>query len=186
MKKGNIKISKFLSYVLRHKPESIDLKLDRNGYALVDELIKCAAENDKKFSREQLREVVATDDKQRFSFSEDGHRIRANQGHSIKVDLALEAIEPPEKLYHGTATRFLESIFQHGLQARSRQHIHLSQDMETAIKVGQRHGKPVVLEIEAQRMNEDGYQFYCSENGIWLTDKVPPQYFLAIDQEKSQ
>lgn len=184
MNTNNQKVSKFLSYVLRHNPDSIGLKLDQNGYAQIDELIKCASKNGKKISREQLKTVVETNDKQRFSLSEDGHRIRANQGHSIKVDLALEAIEPPEKLYHGTATRFLKSIFQHGLQARSRHHVHLSKDMETAIKVGQRHGKPFILEIEAQRMNVDGHKFYCSANGVWLTDNVPPQYFSVIDREK--
>ena len=177
MKTDKEKISKFLSYVLRHKPESIGLKLDLNGWAQIDELLQCASKKGKKLNRKQLREVVETNDKQRFSLSEDGHRIRANQGHSLKVDLALEAIEPPEKLYHGTAKRFLESIFKQGLQPRGRHHVHLSKDLKTAMKVGQRHGKPVVLEIEARQMNIEGYKFYCSANGVWLTDSVPPKYF---------
>ena len=180
MKTDNKKVSKFLSYVLRHDPASINLKLDENGWAQIDELIKCASKNGKKLSRDQLKEVVETNDQKRFSISDDGYLIRANQGHSIKVDLALEAIEPPEKLYHGTATKFLESIFKSGLQPRNRHHVHLSKDIETAIKVGQRHGKPIVLEIEAQRMSIEGYNFYCSANDVWLTDKVPPRYFTVI------
>lgn len=159
---------------------SIGLALDNNGWAQISELIQCASKSGNKFSREQLEEVVRTNDKKRFSISEDGHRIRANQGHSINVDLALEAIQPPEQLYHGTATRFLESILKDGLQPKGRHHVHLSQDIETALKVGQRHGQPTVLEIEAQRMNLEGYSFYCSDNGVWLTDEVPPQYFAVI------
>ena len=156
---------------------SIGLILDNNGWAQISELIQCASQNDNKFSREQLEEVVRNSDKKRFSISEDGHRIRANQGHSIHIDLALEAIQPPEQLYHGTATRFLASILKDGLQPKGRNHVHLSQEIETALKVGQRHGKPAVLAIEAKQMNVEGYSFYCSDNGVWLTDEVPPQYF---------
>lgn len=180
MKADNQKISKFLSYILRHDPISIGLRLDANGWAQISELIQCASKNGSKFSREQLEEVVRDSDKKRFSISEDGHRIRANQGHSIDIDLALEAIKPPEQLYHGTATRFLESILKDGLQPKGRHHVHLSQDIETAVKVGQRHGKPAVLAIEAQHMNLEGYNFYCSDNGVWLADEVPPQYFSVI------
>ncbi len=184
MKKDNEKISKFLSYVLRHNPQSIELTLDDKGWARIDELIRCAAKHGKEFTRAQLQEVVETNDKRRFSISEDGNRIRANQGHSISVDLALQALEPPEKLYHGTATRCLDSILRDGLQSRGRHHVHLSKDIATALNVGQRHGKPTVLEIEAQRMMLEGYRFYCSANGVWLTDEVPPQYFSVMDRSE--
>ena len=177
MKTYDEKISRFPSYVLRHNPASIGLKLDRHGWAQIDELIRCASKKGRKINRNQLRHIVETNDKQRFSLSEDGQLIRATQGHSIEVDLALEAIDPPEKLYHGTAEKFLASIFKSGLQPRGRHHVHLSKDIPTAMKVGQRHGKPVVLEIEARQMNMEGYKFYCSANGVWLTDSVPPQYF---------
>lgn len=176
----NKKISKFLSYVLRHNPAAIGLRLNAGGWAEVDELLQCAAVHGKPFNRQQLEYVVATNDKRRFSFSEDGSFIRANQGHSIAVDLDLEAVTPPEKLYHGTAVRFLEAILQEGLQPRNRHHVHLSSDVETAVKVGQRHGKPAVLEIDAQKMHAAGHKFYCSVNGVWLTDEVPPAYFSVI------
>lgn len=175
-KDSNSKISKFLSYVLRHDPQSIGLVLDGNGWARIGELIQCASEHGRTFSFSKLKEVVDTSDKKRFIISEDGDRIRANQGHSIKIDLALAAAEPPEKLYHGTATRFLDSIFKVGLCSQNRQHVHLSKNTETALQVGQRHGKPVVLEIDAQRMHRDSYVFYCSDNGVWLTEAVPPLY----------
>jgi len=174
---SNIKISKFLSYVLRHNPDSINLTLDENGWAAVDELLECAARNGRKFSRSSLEEVVETNDKKRFILSEDGLLIRANQGHSIQIDLKLEPLKPPEKLYHGTATRFLESILQNGLQPQNRHHVHLSTDRETAMKVGQRHGKPVILAVDALQMDQDGHEFYCSANGVWLTDAVLPRYF---------
>lgn len=183
-KDNNKKISKFLSYVLRHDPASIELKLDENGWAEVQELIKCASKHRKHFSLEKLHEVVDTNDKQRFSISEDGKRIRASQGHSIKIDLALEAISPPDKLYHGTAVRFLDSIFNDGLQSKNRHHVHLSKDTATALTVGQRHGKPAILEIDAKSMSADGYLFYCSANGVWLTETVPPQYFSVISHQK--
>lgn len=177
MKTETIEISKFLSYVLRHHPEAIGLELDKGGWASVDRLMECAARDGKKLTQAQIAEVVATNDKKRFSLSDDGLRIRANQGHSIDIELGLTPLEPPEHLYHGTAKQFLKSILKGGLQAQSRHHVHLSQDIETAIKVGQRHGIPVVLEIASKRMNAEGYQFYRSANGVWLTDKVPPQYF---------
>jgi putative RNA 2'-phosphotransferase len=120
--------------------------------------------------------VVAKNDKQRFSLSADGNRIRANQGHSIPVDLKLEPIEPPIVLFHGTATRFLNSILKNGLKSGSRQHVHLSPDEATAIKVGQRHGKPVVLQIDSSSMHADGHVFYRSENNVWLTRHVPVKY----------
>lgn len=166
------KISKFLSFILRHNPQSIKLKLDAQGWAEIDELIEKSKEI--KLTRELIEEVVRDNDKQRFII--DGNRIRANQGHSINIDLALEAVRPPKVLYHGTATRFLNAIMQEGLTKQSRQHVHLSQDIETATIVGKRHGKVVILEVNAQKMFEEGYEFYLSENGVWLTDRVAVEY----------
>lgn len=176
---NNTKLSKFLSYVLRHNPDSIGLTLDPQGWTSVDELMECAANSGTHFTKAQLVEVVQTNDKQRFSFSDDGLRIRANQGHSIPIDLGLEPVEPPEFLYHGTATRFLPSIQEGGLLPQKRHHVHLSADIETAVKVGQRHGKVVVLKIAAAQMHIDGHPFYCSENDVWLTDDVAPIYFIG-------
>lgn len=129
-------------------------------------------------TREQLDRLVAENDKQRFSFSEDGCRIRANQGHSVEIDLALSPQRPPDVLYHGTATRFLESIRATGLKPGSRQHVHLSRDMQTAIKVGQRHGKPVVLTIRAAALAESGQVFFCSDNGVWLTAPIAVEFIM--------
>jgi putative RNA 2'-phosphotransferase len=171
-----VRLSKFLSLVLRHDPGTIGITLDPNGWVPVDELLSAAARKGKSITREQLDEVVATNDKKRFAFSEDGTRIRASQGHSVEVDLALDPVEPPEHLFHGTATRSVESIRAEGLVRQSRQHVHLSPDEETAIRVGQRHGKPVVLIVRSGQMHRDGHAFYRSDNGVWLTASVPPEY----------
>lgn len=171
-----VRLSKFLSLVLRHEPEKIGIVLDANGWVAVDDLLAAAARAGTSISREQLDQVVVTNDKKRFAFSSDGSRIRASQGHSVEVDLGLAPVVPPERLYHGTATRFVESIRAEGLRAQSRQHVHLSPDEETAIKVGQRHGKPVVLVVRAGAMHQAGHVFYRSENGVWLTEAVPPGY----------
>lgn len=168
-----IQTSKFLSYVLRHKPDAIGLELDPEGWADIEELISKA---DIPITDELLREVVATNDKKRFIISTDGLSIRANQGHSISVNLGLEPIAPPEVLYHGTATRFLDNIKQQGLLPQNRQHVHLSADKETATKVGQRHGKPVTLTIPALQMHEQGHQFFQALNGVWLTGKIDPDF----------
>lgn len=168
--------SKFLSFVLRHKPEAIGLTLDDTGWVEVDELITRANANGEKLTRELIERVVAENDKKRFTLSEDGKRIRAAQGHSVYVELGLSPKEPPEILYHGTATRFLDSIRAKGLIAGSRQHVHLSRDEATATKVGQRHGKPVVLRITAGEMLRAGNKFYLSENGVWLTESVPVEF----------
>jgi len=170
------RISKLLSLVLRHQPEAIGITLDENGWVTVDELLAKLAAKGHRVDRETLEEVVTTNDKQRFSFSEDGLRIRANQGHSVSVDLELEALTPPDLLYHGTATRNLEAILDQGLQPQARQHVHLSPDEETATKVGMRHGKPVVLHVDAKAMAEAGHAFYRSANGVWLTAAVPPEF----------
>jgi putative RNA 2'-phosphotransferase len=174
------RISKFLSYVLRHHPELIDLTLDGNGWAQVDELIEKSRKNHPLLTKAKIREVVATNDKKRFSFNEDETLIRANQGHSLHyVDLGIEAKEPPTILYHGTVQKFLESIQQEGLKKGSRQHVHLSKDVETAKTVGGRRGKPIVLKVEAKKMHEAGFNFYLSENGVWLTDHVPPEFIIC-------
>ena len=168
------RISKFLSLVLRHQPEHIGLNLDRNGWAEVNELIDKSKTKHILFSRSELEAIVVTNDKQRFAFNADKTKIRANQGHSVKtIDLQLEAIQPPEFLYYGTVAKFIDAIRTTGLQKRSRQHVHLSEDRDTATKVGSRRGVPIVLSISSLEMHNKGYQFYRSENNVWLTDHVP-------------
>lgn len=172
------KTSKFLSYVLRHHPELINLNLDENGWANVDELITKSKNDSQGFTFEELDEIVQTNDKKRFIFNEDKTRIRANQGHSIDINLALIPQQPPEFLYHGTAQSNIDSIFEKGIEKRNRQHVHLSQDIETATKVGMRHGKPIILTINTEKMFDDGIEFYLSENNVWLTDFVDATYIL--------
>jgi len=171
------KVSKFLSLILRHKPETIGLVLDAQGWAEIDALI--AKSKNVKLTRELLSEVVQKDNKQRYSIEAD--RIRANQGHSVKIDLELQALVPPKILYHGTATRFLESIMKHGLRKQQRHHVHLSVDQQTAIKVGTRHGNVVLLEIDALKMHEEGHEFYLSANGVWLCERVPVGFIGMVD-----
>ena len=171
-----VRTSKFLSLVLRHQPEVIGLALDENGWANVEDLIRLANQHGRRLTRSLLEHVVAENDKKRFVLSDDGLRIRASQGHSVQVDLALPALEPPALLYHGTATRFLASIRAGGLHSASRQHVHLSLDVPTATKVGQRHGQPVVLVVRAGAMFAAGHEFYLSANAVWLTDRVPVEF----------
>lgn len=175
MNKELTKISKFLSYVLRHKPDAIGLKLDDNGWADIDQLMHQAKqdENNPEITRDLIYQAVETNDKKRFALSPDNKKIRANQGHSVQIDLALSSQCPPDILYHGTATRFLQSILEEGLKAGSRHHVHLSENIETARQVGMRYGKPIILIIDAAKMQEQGHQFFKSENGVWLTDHVP-------------
>jgi putative RNA 2'-phosphotransferase len=170
------RISKFLSFVLRHEPESIGLRLDSGGWAEVDELIRLANEAGRTLSRELIEAVVAECPKRRFALSPDGRRIRANQGHSINIELGLEPRVPPEVLYHGTASRFLDSIRTEGLHPAGRKLVHLSSDEETAVEVGRRHGKPVVLRILAKESHAAGNRFYLSENGVWMTASVPAAF----------
>jgi putative RNA 2'-phosphotransferase len=177
----NVRVSKYLSYVLRHRPDAIGLALDEQGWANVEDLLARSAEQGEALDRATLEEIVRTCPKRRYAFSEDGGRIRASQGHSLKVDLALTPQSPPETLYHGTATRFLEGILRDGLRAMNRTHVHLSADVETAITVGKRHGKPVVLEVAATRMANDGHLFYLSENFVWLAESVPPNFLRQIE-----
>lgn len=174
------KTSKFLSFVLRHKPEAIGLTLDAEGWADVDDLL-ARADPALALDRALLEEVVATSDKKRFALSEDGRRIRANQGHSVAVDLGLERREPPALLFHGTATRFLAAIEREGLKPGRRQHVHLSRDVETARTVGRRHGKPVILQVAAGTLHAAGQAFYLSDNGVWLTDHVAPAALTRLD-----
>jgi putative RNA 2'-phosphotransferase len=168
--------SKLLSYVLRHRPDSVGLVLDAHGWAEVDELLARLAQHGKRVDRALLERTVAQNDKQRFAFNEDRTRIRASQGHSIAVDLQLREAEPPAVLYHGTASRFLKSILASGLRAGGRHHVHLSADVQTALRVGARHGFPSVLVVDAARMRADGIAFYQSDNGVWLTGEVRPTY----------
>jgi putative RNA 2'-phosphotransferase len=172
---SNFEVSKFLSYVLRHNPDKIGLALDANGWANVSELLEKAH-----LDMSTLQKVVATNDKKRFSFNEDETKIRANQGHSISIDLNLQPKEPPEFLYHGTAARFLDSIMKQGLVKGNRQHVHLSLNVQTATKVGQRHGNPVVLKVLSKKMHEAGYIFYLSDNGVWLTDHVSVEFLMPV------
>jgi putative RNA 2'-phosphotransferase len=168
--------SKFLSLILRHRPDVIGIQLDAEGWVPVEDLLAACAQHGRAISREQLDTVVRTNDKQRFALSADGTRIRANQGHSLPIDLGLVPVEPPELLYHGTVPRFLDSIRRDGLTKGKRHDVHLSPDIQTATKVGQRRGRPIVLVIEAGRMFRDGHKFYRSDNGVWLTNAVPPGY----------
>lgn len=178
MKKDLKRYSKFMSLCLRHRPETAGLALDGNGWADVNALIAGANRNRIPLTLELVKEIVDTNEKKRFSLSEDGTRIRANQGHSIKVDVELKEASPPEVLYHGTATRNESKIREEGLFKMNRQHVHLSPDQQTAVKVGQRHGKPIVLRIRAQDMGDEGFVFYLSENGVWLTDRVPSRFII--------
>lgn len=177
-----VKVSKFLSLVLRHKPETIGITLDPNGWVSVDELLTAVNINGPNISREMLDEVVAKNDKKRFSYSEDGKMIRASQGHSVEVDLELTPVVPSAVLYHGTVQRNMESIKQVGLDRMNRQYVHLSADIETAGKVGRRRGKPVILIVDAKKMHQDGYLFYLSQNGVWLTRSVSAKYITHWDE----
>lgn len=175
MNKHDIKrISKFLSLILRHRPELINLTLDENGWANVEDIL---SNKKQRINLPQLQEVVETNDKKRFSFNEDETKIRANQGHSLKnVDLDLTPQTPPAILYHGTVSKFMDAIQKSGLLKMNRQHVHLSKDKETATIVGSRRGKPKLLEVDTDAMIQAGHEFYLSDNGVWLTDVVPPQF----------
>lgn len=169
--------SKFLSLVLRHKPETIGISLDAHGWVSVDVLIeKINPHLKSKLTIDSLKNIVDTNDKKRFAFSPDGLKIRANQGHSLTVDLGLKEVKPPEILFHGTIDDFVSSIKKKGLLKQSRHHVHLSKDRETAIKVASRRGAPVILEILSRKMHDQGFKFYLSENGVWLTDHVPAEF----------
>ncbi len=172
------KISKQLSLVLRHKPEEIKLTLDNEGWADVNELLTKMGNKFQTVPMDLLELVVETNDKKRFAFNEHHSKIRASQGHSIKVDLNFKSITPPPVLFHGTVDKFIESINQNGLIKGQRQHVHLSDNLETARNVGSRRGKAIILKVEALKMHQSGFEFYQSENGVWLTDHVPSEYII--------
>lgn len=176
-----VKTSKFISLILRHNPGVIGIELDSHGWADTKELISGISQAGHKINMDILENIVKTDEKGRYSFNEDKTKIRANQGHSIKVDVDLQEKEPPEILYHGTAEGFVENILKEGLKPMGRLYVHLSSDTDTAIKVGQRHGKPVVFKIHSGRMYKDGVKFYLSENNVWLVKNVERKYL----EEKS-
>ena len=171
--------SKFISLILRHKPETIGISLDEHGWADVDELI-AGISRTHELNKDILEEIVRTDDKQRYSFNEDKTLIRANQGHSLPVDVELDEVKPPEELWHGTGEKYVLSIDKQGLLPKSRLYVHLSKDEETAVKVGKRHGKPVLYIVKAGKMYKDGYKFYLSKNGVWLTKEVLVKYLRKL------
>ena len=168
--------SKYLSLILRHDPGKIGIELDENGWVAIDDLLTGLNRKRRGMSRARLEYLVETSDKKRYAISEDGLRISANQGHSVTINLNLAPLEPPETLFHGTVARFLDAINEQGLIKGSRHHVHLSADLETATKVGGRRGRPVILTVQAKAMHDAGHVFYRSDNGVWLTDQVPPEY----------
>ncbi len=171
-----VKVSRYLSKHLRHRPERLGLRLEPGGWVGVDELLEACARHRFPIGREELREVVERNDKRRFAFDPWGTRIRAQQGHSVPVDLGLGPLAPPPVLYHGTNERALTFIMREGLSPMGRHHVHLSPDPETAGRVGARRGRPVVLEVDSGRMSREGHAFYRSGNGVWLVEAVPPRY----------
>lgn len=173
-------LSKFLSLILRHKPQIIGLSLDESGWADTEILLQKMNLAGRVVDLKLLEHVVETNEKKRFAFNGDKSKIRANQGHSIVIDHGFRPKAPPMLLYHGTTDKFLDSILQNGLARKNRHHVHLSEDIETAKNVGQRHGKPVVLKIDAAQMQKEKFLFYQSENGVWLTDAVPPRFLTPL------
>ncbi len=171
-----LRLGKFLSYVLRHKPQEIGIKLNEQGWTDIPTLLKKMNARGKSIDRETLEYLVANNNKKRYTIDSETNQIRANQGHSLSIDLGYQPQQPPNILYHGTAERFIESIFSTGLQKRNRHHVHLSPDVDTATNVGKRHGKVVILEVLAEEMSQNGFDFYVSENGVWLADEVPANY----------
>ena len=171
---------KFISYVLRHKPSAAYVELDENGWADVGELIDGVCKTGRALDLQRLEEIVQSDGKHRFDFNADHTKIRANQGHSVEVNVEMQSLAPPDVLYHGTAEKSLESIKKEGILKKTRNYVHLSKDIETAIKVGSRHGKPVVLKIDTKRMYFDGFEFLLSANNVWQTKQVPFDYVTEI------
>lgn len=177
-KDQDVRLGRFISLVLRHQPDAAGITLDEHGWADVEELLAGVNRTGRTIDRETLERIVRENDKQRYSFSPDHKRLRANQGHSIPVDVELKEALPPARLYHGTAKRFLDGIYAEGIKKGERQYVHLSEDYDTAVKVGVRHGSPAVLVLDAAAMAADGVTFYRSENGVWLCDYVPTRYIL--------
>jgi putative RNA 2'-phosphotransferase len=175
-----IKVSKYLSKHLRHQPERLGLTLADGGWVKVVDLLEACAANNFPLTLDELKEVVGKNDKKRFSFDETGEKIRANQGHSVEVDLHLKKQTPPERLFHGTAERNVSMIREHGLLKMARHHVHLSTETETARAVGTRYGKPVIFEIDTRAMTENGFEFFVSDNGVWLVESVPPEFLKVL------
>lgn len=182
--KENTNLSRFISYVLRHNPDAAGIKLSENGWADVNELLDGINKTGRKINFETLKTIVDKDNKRRFSFNDDMTKIRANQGHSINVQVEMAERIPPDVLYHGTAERFLENIKKYGIVKKTRRYVHLSNDAETAIKVGSRHGKPVVLTIDTKQMVADGYRFLLSANGVWQSQDVPWKYIIEVKSKE--
>lgn len=180
-KQRNEKVSKLLSYILRHEPGAVGLKLEEDGWVKVSDLVTACDKHGHFFTLDELKEIVETSDKKRFSFDEGEHRIRANQGHSADVQIEFEKRQPPAVLYHGTARKNIDAIFTEGLKKMQRHHVHLSSDTKTARAVGIRYGEPVIFEVDTASMLETDFEFYMSTNGVWLIDSVPPQ-FLKIHE----
>ncbi len=176
---SDVKLGRFLSLVLRHNPSAAGITLDEHGWADVEKLLVGVNRTGRKIDMSTLERIVRENNKQRYSFNENHTKIRANQGHSVQVDVELREVEPPRYLYHGTASRFLPAIQAEGIRKMSRQYVHLSGDFETAMAVGKRHGIPVVITIDAEAMAQDGVTFYRSENGVWLCEHVDPKYFVS-------
>lgn len=176
-----VRVSKYLSKYLRHQPEQLGLELEPGGWVPVEKLLAACARAGMRITREELDEVVARNNKQRFGFDESGERIRAKQGHSVVVDLQLDPIAPPDVLYHGTSRKSVEPILREGLRKMQRHHVHLSADIATALVVGRRHGPAVVFSVETAAMHADGHVFYRSDNGVWLVDRVPSRYLHLLD-----
>ncbi|MBE5850288.1 MAG: RNA 2'-phosphotransferase [Lachnospiraceae bacterium] len=175
-----VRIGKYVSMLLRHHPEEAEVSLDEHGWTDVTDLIE-KVKPKYPLTEELLHEMALGIDKQRYEFSEDGRRVRAVHGHSVKVDLGYDVVEPPAILYHGTAEKYRDSIEEQGLIKKERQFVHLSEHIEQAKDVGRRHGKLVLYEVDSGKMNKDGHIFYRSTSGVWLTDHVPPQYLIEID-----
>lgn len=175
-----VKVSKYLSKHLRHQPERLGLILEDGGWVRVEDLLGACTENNFPITLDELKEVVGRNDKKRFSFDASGERIRANQGHSVEIDLQLKPQTPPARLFHGTATRNAAMIRERGLLKMARHHVHLSADTETARRVGARHGKPLIFEVDTAAMLENGFEFFVSENGVWLVETVPPEFLKVL------
>lgn len=173
-------MGRFISLILRHHPETVGIQLDAHGWANVDELLHGINVSGRKIDMKMLERIVQNNNKKRYSFNEDKTKIRANQGHSIKVDVEMQEIIPPNELYHGTADRFMDSIKEKGILKMSRQYVHLSLDVETAVMVGKRHGKPIILVVDTKNMLEDGYTFWLSDNGVWQSEDIPWKYVKEV------
>lgn len=181
--KQQVRISKRLSLILRHNPQSVGLTLDPSGWAEVSELLDALSNHSTPLNKEILQEIVAENPKKRFEFDDSGLKIRARQGHSVKVDLGYMATNPPDLLYHGTPAKFLDSIMKEGLKKQQRHHVHMSENIPLMLEVARRRGEPRLIEINAKRMAEDGHKFYLTENDVWLSENIPSQFLSPVDLE---